>query len=556
MNAADIRFPLPGVSYVSETERDAYLRGGAWLPITAGHALRGTARRLPAKVALIAPERRVTFGEWNDAADRLGAGLLDLGLVPGDRVLFQMGTIIETAIALFGCFKAGIIPVCTLPQHREIEIGDLARRTQAKAHFVQADFSGFDLVSFAQLMADRHPPTRRIITARGGRHAGTVALEDLIDAVPLRDAQRRLAAVDLGIQDVLTFQLSGGTTAFPKVVPRFHGEYLGASWAWGDRVRLSERDVSLWSLPLIHNAGQILMLIPTVLYGATLVLMPRLVMDDFFRCIERERVSIVTSIGPIASHVLDYPDVAQHDLSSLRLFMTLNRSDALEAHLKVPCTNMFGITEGLLTVSEPDAPTEARFQTVGRPANPMDEVRLLAIGSEEEAPVGEVGELAFRGPSMTRGYYGMPEENRRAFTSDGFFRSGDLMKARTISGRTYYSFEGRVKDNIDRGGEKFGAEEIERLIGRHPDVADSSVVAMPDRVYGEKACAYLIMRPGRPLPTVLALGQFLLEQGLAKFKLPERIEPIDTFPLTRAGKVDKPALRAMVAAHIRHAQHP
>jgi len=552
----NIRFPLPGISYVSETEAESYRRGGAWLSITAGDALRATARRLPSKVALIAPERRVTFSEWNDAAERLGAALLDLGLMPCDRALFQLGTGLETAISLFGCFKAGIIPVCTLPQHREVEIGDLATRTEANAHFVQADFSSFDLVAFAQLMADRHPPTRRIITARGRRHAGTLALEDLIDAVPLQDAQRRLAAVDIGIQDVLTFQLSGGTTAFPKVVPRFHAEYLGASWTWGDRIKLSERDLSLWTLPLIHNAGQVLMLMPTVLYGATLVLMPRLMMDDFFRCIERERVSIVTSIGPIASHVLDYPDVARHDLSSLRLFMTLNRADALEAHLKVPCTNMFGITEGLLTVSEPDAPTGARFQPVGRPANPMDDVKLLAIGSEEEAPVGEVGELAFRGPSMTRGYYGMPEENRRAFTSDGFFRSGDLMKTRTMSGRTYYSFEGRVKDNIDRGGEKFGAEEIERLIGRHPDVADSSVVAMPDRVYGEKACAYLIMRPGRPLPTVATLGQFLLEQGLAKFKLPERIEPIDTFPLTRAGKVDKPALRALIAANTADAESP
>ena len=138
-----------------------------------------------------------------------------------------------------------------------------------------------------------------------------------------------------------------------------------------------------------------------------------------------------------------------------------------------------------------------------------------------------------------------------AFTSDGFFRSGDLMRGPPHGGRLFYSFEGRLKDNIDRGGEKFGAEEIEHLIARYPGVADAKVVAMPDKMLRRKACAYLIMRPGQRPPDVPSLGEFLKAQGLATFKLPERIEAIEGFPVTGPGKVDKAALRAMIADRIR-----
>jgi non-ribosomal peptide synthetase component E (peptide arylation enzyme) len=145
----------------------------------------------------------------------------------------------------------------------------------------------------------------------------------------------------------------------------------------------------------------------------------------------------------------------------------------------------------------------------------------------------------------------MPEINRTSFTADGFVRSGDLMKAHEIEGQVCYSFEGRLKDNIDRGGEKFGAEEIENVIARHPGIADVKAVAMPDRLYGERVCAYLIMRPGHRPPSVSELGQFLGAQGLAKFKWPERVEELDAFPVTRVGKVDKGALRKIIAEKVR-----
>ena len=544
---ANIRFPIDGVTYQGPADYVGYRAAGAWVESTAGDALRSVAKRLPKKWALISQEQRMTYAEFNAASERLGAALLGLGLVPGDRALFQMGTVIETAVALFACFKAGVIPVCSLPQYREIEMSELARRSEAKVWFVQADFSSFDLAGFAVKLAAGFPNLREIIVARGAPVAGTRSFDALIDSQPLETASSKLAGVSIGIEDVMTFQLSGGTTGVPKIIPRFHGEYMGQSRDWARRNAMDSNLVALYVLPLIHNAGQVSSLFPSVLLGGTLILMQRMDPEVFFGLIERERVTHSLNIGPAAARILDYTDASRFDLSSIKLLTGFNSADVLERHLKVPCGNIFGITEGVLMCSEPDAPAEARFGTVGRPVCGHDEIRLLGPGTERDVPFGQVGELCFRGPSTSRGYLRMPEVNQACFTSDGFFRTGDVMRAHRIGDRVYYSFEGRMKDNIDRGGEKFGAEEVENVITRHPDVADVKVVAMPDRMFGEKACAFLIMRAGKKILTVGQLGNFLIAQGLAKFKLPERIEGIDAFPLTRVGKVDKAALRTLVA---------
>src|SRR5690606_29460019 len=135
------------------------------------------------------------------------------------------------------------------------------------------------------------------------------------------------------------------------------------------------------------------------------------------------------------------------------------------------------------------------------------------------------------------------EANDTSFTSDGFVRTGDIVTTHEIGGRTCYRFEGRLRDNINRGGEKIGCEEVEEYVSKHPDILDAKLVAMPDPVYGEKACVYVILNPSATPPTVPELASFLVSQGLAKFKCPERIEVVDAFPVTRVGKVDKPAMR-------------
>jgi salicylate---[aryl-carrier protein] ligase len=276
--------------------------------------------------------------------------------------------------------------------------------------------------------------------------------------------------------------------------------------------------------------------------------MPKVDIRRMLELIEQHRVTHALSIGPIAPQIMTYPDIAKHDLSSLRLFSTMSRADALEAHLGVPCSNLFGITEGLLLGSPAHAPAAVRHNTQGRSGCPKEEIRLLGPETEEPVEPGAMGEMCFRGPSSLRGFFSAPEANSKAFTSDGFYRTGDMMTAHVIDGEIYYAFEGRLRDNINRGGEKIGCEEVEAYVSMHPAVADAKLVAMLDDFYGEKACVYLILRPGHTAPDLKELMNFLVAKGLAKFKCPERIEVIEAFPLTRVGKVDKPALRAAIAA--------
>ena len=545
------RHLIEGVTYPSLERAAPSLASGAWIDSTVGDALRATTRLMPDRAAFISDERTLTFRDFDESTDRLGAALLSIGLCPGDRAIFQLGTTVETAIALLACFKAGVVPVCSLPQHRSVEIGQLTRQAGAKAYFVQADFgSNFDMVGFANSMVEAHPSLKHLIVVRGEAAAGGYSLQSLIESMPLSTAHDRLADIVVASEDVLSFQLSGGTTGMPKIIPRFHAEYLGHSSALMHHYRMDVDSRVIWSLPLLHNAGQLYSLIPTVLRGVTSVLMARVDIRHMLPLIERHRVTHALSIGPIAPQLLTYPDVEKHDLSSLQLFATMNRADALEARLKVPCSNLFGITEGLLLGAPADAPAFVRHHTQGWSSCASDAIRLLAPESETLVEPGQSGELCIKGPSTLTGYFDNAQANAEAFTSDGYYRTGDMMIERVVDGITCYSFEGRLRDNVNRGGEKIGCEEVEAFVCRHPAVTDAKLVAMPDPHYGEKGCIYIIPRPGATAPDVQSLARFLVEQGLAKYKCPERIETIDSFPVTRVGKLDKPAMRRWIAEKI------
>lgn len=548
---AGIRRRLAGVAYREPEEAVRYFASGAWIDITIGDALRRTAARVPDRVAFWSEDdRRLTFRELDEQSERLGAALLDLGFKTGDRAIFQMGTVLETVVALTACFKAGILPVATVPQYREIEVGQLTELSGAVGYFVQADFSAFDLVGFAQSMQAKHPSLVHLVVARAKEPGDFTPMESLIESVPLEAARRRLAALDIGTEDCFIFQLSGGSTGVPKIIPRFHAEYLGHASAWSKILKINEHSVGLWSLPIIHNAGQIWAYVPTVLWGRTMVIMSRVDILQMLDLMAKHRVTESFSIGPIAPQMLAYKDIRKHDLSSMRYFISMGNSKAIEAHVGIRMSNLYGITEGLLMTASPDSPAAVRHNTHGFSGCPDDEIRIVEPGTDTPVPDGTIGELTFRGPSSLRAYYNSPDLTRETVSPAGFVHTGDLAIAHTIEGVRCYSFEGRTKDNVNRGGEKYGTFEVENLIRQHPDVSDVAIVPMSDPVYLERACAWIIPRPGASVPDVRTLGEFLAAQGLAKFKLPERVEAMSAFPVTRVGKLDKMALRKAVEAKL------
>jgi 2,3-dihydroxybenzoate-AMP ligase len=287
-----------------------------------------------------------------------------------------------------------------------------------------------------------------------------------------------------------------------------------------------------------------------LLSGGTVVLGTSTRPRDVFGLIQRHRVTHIHLVPALLIRWIDDPAIAEYDLSCLRVIQSggqrLQPEVRLRAERALPgcfIQENFGMAEGLIMFVRPSDPPGVRRETCGRPASPDDEVYLVDEDGNV-VPDGEPGELIVRGPYTLRGYFRSPEHNARAFTADGFYRSGDLLR-KMPSGN--YVVEGRVKDLINRGGEKISAEEVENLILAHPAVLNVACVPYPDPVLGERMCACLVLRDGRSL-SLEELVAFLLGFEIAKFKLPERVAFFGTLPLSGFGKVSKSELAARLAS--------
>jgi non-ribosomal peptide synthetase component E (peptide arylation enzyme) len=206
---------------------------------------------------------------------------------------------------------------------------------------------------------------------------------------------------------------------------------------------------------------------------------------------------------------------------------------------------MFGMAEGLCMYTARSAPRELRLRSVGTPVSRLDEIRVYAPGTEDPVAAGQPGELCCRGPYTIRGYYRAPERNAETFTADGFYRTGDIV---VELGDGYYALADRIKDLINRGGEKVNAAEVEELLMRHPAIEQVAVVAMPDALLGERCCAFVVLADGAAPIDVAALRTHLSALGVAKFKYPERVEIRPELPMTSVTKLNKAALRAEITA--------
>jgi 2,3-dihydroxybenzoate-AMP ligase len=284
--------------------------------------------------------------------------------------------------------------------------------------------------------------------------------------------------------------------------------------------------------------------------GGTVVLSPTPSPEDAFALIEREKVTVTAVVPPIALLWLDAVEWEEADLSSLRLLQVggskLGAEPAARVRPALGCTlqQVFGMAEGLLNYTRLDDPSELVVGTQGRPLSPADEIRVVDEDGHDVAP-GATGELLTRGPYTLRGYYRAPGHNARTFTDDGYYRTGDLVRVLPTG---HLVVEGRAKDQINRGGDKISAEELENHILAHPGVHDAAVVGMPDATMGERTCAYLV--PRGQAPTHRELTAFLTERGVAAYKLPDRVEIVDAFPRTSVGKIDKKALGRTIAERL------
>ncbi|MFO1218046.1 MAG: AMP-binding protein [Burkholderiaceae bacterium] len=535
-----------------------YRADGYWEDITLDAMLRRSAARRPDAIALTAGARRVSYAQLVESVDQLAANLADLGLRPRERAIFQLGNSVEFVVAFFALMRIGVIPVMALPAHRLAEVRRFAEHAQAAAYLIpDGGANGFDYRALARQVQAEAPSLRTIIGAgdsgeASAAGAGIVGLNALLSAPATRATLARVrAAPACAADDVALMMLSGGTTGAPKLIPRTHNDYIYNCTQSGAVAGFGPDTVYLALLPMAHGYTLASPGILAVLaHGGRVVIAPDARAETVFPLIESERVTVVCGGVPLAVNWLasDWP--ARCDLSSLRVYVNggarllpeLRRK--MEERLGCTYVESYGTGEGLLNQTRLDDPEEIRFESSGRPVSEADEIKVIDDAGAE-VPDGRVGELVVRGPYTFRGYYKAPEATAAAFTADGFYRMGDAVRK---VGRYVYVV-GRIKDLINRGGEKVSSDEVENHLIAHPAVRNVCVVAMPDPVYGERACAFVITQDGASLDFE-SMKSFLLGRGIAKFKLPERLELVDAFPLSPAGKILRRELRAIIAAKL------
>jgi len=537
-----------------------YRQAGYWRGERLGDLLRRWAAAGGERIAVTGPDgTRMTYAELDAAADRVAAGLRDLGLVRHDRVVVQLPNVVEFPAICFGLLRLGALPIFALPPHREHEINYLAAHSEAVAYLAADTAGGFRYGDLGAAARKAAPSLRHILLLDGAddERDGVVNLRRLLDAALDADDARAAADADPpDPSDVALFLLSGGTTGLPKLIPRTHDDYAYNFRASGELSGIGPSTVYMVALPAAHNfplgcPG----LMGTLAAGGRVVMAPSARPEDAMATVEAEGVTITALVPALVIRWLEALErgrqVRLPNLSSLEVLQVGGARLVAEVARRVGpvlgcrVQQVFGMAEGLLNYTGLHDPDEIVYETQGRPMSPDDEIRIVGPDDEPVAD-GEAGELLTRGPYTIRGYYRAEKANAKAFTADGFYRTGDVVR-RDQHGNLIV--EGRAKDLINRGGEKISAEEIENLLLSHPAVQETAAVAMPHAVLGEQTCAYLVLRPGETLdlPT---LSAYLEERGVARFKWPERLEVVDSLPVTNVGKVDKKKLRDDIAAKL------
>lgn len=523
---------------------ERYVANGYWRGEPLGHWMWAWAERDGDRVAIVDGDREITYRQLAEHSDALADRLRAEGLTDGDNILVQLPNSWEFLALFLACQRIGVAPVLALLAHREHELSYLAELAEVKAIVVPDRWQGFDHQQLATELG-----IEKVFVLGDEVRSRNVDLRSLVEVrKDPAELRRELDAVAPDPGEVALFLLSGGTTGTPKIIARTHNDYEYNARRSGEACGFDSGTVYLVTLPMGHNfplgsPG----ILATLIHGGRVVMLRSPKPEVAFPVIERERATVTSLVPAIAHRWVEAAAAGSHDLSSLKLVQVggsvLDPAFAARIGPALGATlqQVYGMAEGLLNYTRPHDPDKVINHTQGRPISPDDEILIV---DEEGHPVsfGGTGELLTRGPYTPRGYFRAPEHNARAFTADGWYRSGDLVRW-DPSGN--FVVEGRVKDLINRGGEKISAPEVESVVDTMPQVRRSCAIALPDPEYGELVCVCVILHSGQTL-TLDELRETFVQLGVAKFKIPQQLEIHDDFPLTPVGKVDKKALRAEV----------
>ncbi|MFI8417084.1 AMP-binding protein [Serratia sp. NPDC078593] len=470
--------------------------------------------------------------------------LRQLGIEKGDRVAYQLRNTREAVVLMLATMMRGAIPVPILPSYREKELHHILHLTEPKVIALQRCTRRYSPLSVLQ----------HLITT--GLNIDVVLAEDYDDAghdtrylnlqnfcTPLTPAPE-LDAVTLTPDDTAMMLLSSGTTGLPKAIARKNGGYSYMIDCGSDVFAVDSKTVYFAAMPVSHgfviNCPGIL---GTLSRGGAVALADAPSAEIALEVIERCGVTHTTLVPALLAQWSEQQQRLPRNIASLWHVQVggARVSPALAATssriLGITLQQCYGMSEGLLCFNALNDDDTLRFRSQGRPLSPDDEV-LIVDDAGRELPVGQSGELITRGPYTLTEYYQNPQANLTAFTSDGFYRTGDLAHV-DEAGNVF--IDGRVNDAINRGGEKFSPSEIEALAEQHPSVIRAACVGIEDALYGEVACLFVTCRDDSL--TLGVLRRFFEQQGLAAFKAPEKLLIVDAIPMKGIGKIDRLALR-------------
>ena len=507
---------------------------------------------VPGKVAISAYEvasaghTQLTYAELGSIVERIAGNLAELGIEPGDVVAYQLPNWWQFTALHLACARIGAVTNALMPIFRHRELRFMLSLAEARAVVVPALFRGFDYPAMIAEIADDVPTLEHIFVLGGD---GAQSFEaHFVDRGPDNgtDADALFAGRQRGANEVTQLVYTSGTTGEPKAVMHTPNTLIGNIIPFAERVGLGAGDVVLMASPMAHQTGFLYGMMMPILLQATAVLQDSWAPDVAARIVEAEGVTFTMASTPFLADLTHTPALADHDVGSLHTFLTagapIPRTLVQQANenLGADIISCWGMTEnGGVTMTRRDDPPEKVFGTDGAPIGGMA-VRIVDQGGAAVA-TGVEGRLQARGASSFVGYLKRPD----AFDSDadGWFETGDYAR---MDEDGYIRISGRSKDVIIRGGENIPVVEVEGLIYKHPAVQDVAIVAMPDPRLGERACAYVTLKPGARLAFDEMIAH-LAAQQMAKQYWPERLEIIAEMPRTPSGKIQKFQLREAAA---------
>jgi fatty-acyl-CoA synthase len=529
---------------------------------TIGHAFDRTVARFPDREALVVVQQQVrwTWAELGRRVDALAAGLLALGLEPGDRIGIWAPNCSEWTLTQFASAKAGLILVNINPAYRRAELEYALNKVGCKALVLAPALKTSDYLAIVNDLAPELascapgalqsvalPDLRNVIRLGTARSPGMFNFDD----IPARggDAQRaRLLALrgTLQFDDPINIQFTSGTTGFPKGATLTHQNILNNGYFVGEAIRLTEHDRLCIPVPLYHCFGMVMANLGCMTHGATMIY-PAEAFDalSVLQTVQAERCTGLYGVPTMFIAELDHPEFATFDLSTLRTGIMAGSPCPIEVMKRVQAqmnmkevTIAYGMTETspVSTQSSVDDPLERRVSTVGR-VQPHIEIKIVDTDGRI-VPRGVTGEFCTRGYSVMRGYWNDPEKTREAIDEAGWMHTGDLA---IMDEAGYVNIVGRLKDMVIRGGENVYPREIEEFLYRHPKVQDVQVIGVPDVKYGEELCAWICLRDGQSA-TADEIREFCRGQ-IAHYKIPRHIRFVSAFPMTITGKVQKYLMR-------------